>query len=80
MRKPLVAAIAFILSAVLGVILLLLAGIAIGFVPLAIEQHKHPGIGAVAGGISEASVTAVPILCGIIGMLLSLRYLDRKTS
>jgi hypothetical protein len=80
MRKPLVAAIAFILSAVLGVILLLLVRIAIGFVQIAIQQHKHPGIGAIAGGISEASVTTTPILCGILGMFLSLRYLNRKKS
>jgi hypothetical protein len=47
---------------VLGVLLFLLIITVTGFVQMAIQQHNHSGIGAVAGGISEASVLLVPLL------------------
>jgi hypothetical protein len=50
----------------------------IGFIQIAILQRNHSGIGAVAGGISEAMVLLVPLLCGIIGILITLRRLDRR--
>ena len=53
MRRPVILTLAFIISMVLGVVLLLLITVAIGFIQIAIQQRSHPGIGAVAGGISE---------------------------
>jgi hypothetical protein len=55
---------------VLGIVLLLLVTVAIGFIQIAIQQRNHSGIGAVAGGISEALVLLVPLLCGVIGVLI----------
>jgi hypothetical protein len=80
MRKPLVLTLAFIVSMVLGTVLLLLITFGIGFIQIAIQQRNHSGIGAVAGGISEALVLLVPLLCGIIGVLITLRRLDRRKS
>jgi hypothetical protein len=80
MRKPLVLTLAFIVSMVLGTVLLLLITVGIGFIQIAIQQRNYSGIGAVAGGISEAMVFLVPLLCGIIGVLITLRRLDRRKS
>jgi len=62
MRKPLVLTIAFVVSMVLGTVLLLLIAAGIGFIQTAIQLRNHSGIGAVAGGISEAMVLLVPLL------------------
>jgi len=78
MRKPLIAAVAFIASAILGPVLLLIIVMLIGYVWMALSQHNQSGIGAVAGGISEAAVLLVPILCGVIGTLIVLHRLDRR--
>jgi hypothetical protein len=64
----------------LGVVLLLLIVTAIGFIQIAIQQRNHPGIGAVASGISEAFVLLVPLLCGVIGVLITLRQIERRKS
>jgi hypothetical protein len=80
MRKTLIAAVAFITSAILGCVLLLLIAMAIGYVWVTLYQHNHSGIGAVAGGLSETAVIAVPILCGIIGTLIVLHRIERKSS
>ena len=80
MRKPLILTVAFIVSMVLGVMLLLLITVAIGFIQIAIQQRNHPGIGAVAGGISETSVLLVPLLVGVIGVLITLRRIERRKS
>jgi hypothetical protein len=80
MRKPLIFTLAFIVSMVLGVVLLLLIITAIGFVQMAIRQPNHSGIGAVAGGISEVSVLLVPLLFGVIGVLITLRRIERRKS
>jgi hypothetical protein len=50
MRKPLVLTLAFIVSMVLGAVLLLLITVGIGFIQIAVQQRNHSGIGAVAGG------------------------------
>jgi hypothetical protein len=78
MRKPLVLTLAFIVSMVFGTVLLLLITVGIGFIQITIQQRNHYGIGAVAGGISEAMVLLVPLLCGIIGVLIALRRLERR--
>ena len=62
MRKPLVLTLAFVVSMVLGTVLLLLITVGIGFIRIAIQQRNHSGIEAVAGGISEAMVLLVPLL------------------
>ncbi len=56
MRKALIATVAFIASAILGCIVLLLIAMAVGYVWMAVYQRNHSGIGAVAGGISETAV------------------------
>jgi hypothetical protein len=77
MRTPLIAALAFVVSTLLGVVLLLITSAVMSFALLAIERHKHPGIGAVAGGVSETAVVMTPLLCGVIGVLLALRRIKR---
>ena len=62
MRKPLVLTVTFAVSMVLGTVLLLLIAAGIGFIQTAIQLRNHSGIGAVAGGISEAMVLLVPLL------------------
>jgi hypothetical protein len=64
MRKALIAAIAFVVSAVVGVLLSLLIAVAVGYPWMAFFQRDHSGIGAVAGGISETAIILVPILWG----------------
>jgi hypothetical protein len=73
MRRPLILTLAFIGSMVLGVVLLFLITVAIGFVEIAIQHRSHSGIGAVAGGTSELSVLLTPFLFGVIGVLITLR-------
>ena len=80
MRKPLVLTIAFVVSMVLGTVLLLLIAAGIGFIQTAIQLRNHSGIGAVAGGVAEAMVLLVPLLCGVIGVLITLCRLDRRKS
>jgi hypothetical protein len=80
MRKPLILALVFIGSMVVGVVLLLLITTGIGFIKMAIQQRNHPGIGAVAGGISELPVLLIPLLCGVIGVLITLRQIERRKS
>ena len=80
MRKPLVLTLAFVVSMVLGTVLLLLITVGIGFIRIAIQKRNHSGIEPVAGGIFEAMVLLVPLLCGIIGVLITLRRLDRRKS
>ena len=80
MRKPLILTLAFFISMVFGIVLLLLIITAIGFVQIAIQQRNHSGIGAVAGGISEATVLLVPFLIGVIGVLITLRQIECRKS
>jgi len=65
---------------VLGVVLLLLTIPAIGFVQIAIQQHSHAGIGAVAGGISAASVLLLPLLFGNTAFLFTIHRIERRKS
>jgi hypothetical protein len=80
MRKPIALTIAFVVSAVLGALLLLLIVVGIGFIQIAIQQRNQSGIGAVAGGISEALVFLMPLLCGVIGTLITLRRIEHRKS
>jgi fatty-acid desaturase len=75
MRKLLIPAAAFTIAAVAGVILLAVGSILVALPQIA-GAHAS-GIGAVAGGISEAAVLLVPILCGILGVVLTLHRLNR---
>ena len=77
MPRPLILVLAFLVSMVLGVALLLLVVVVIGFIQLAIQQRNHSGIGAVAGGISELSVLLTPLLFGVIGVLITLLRIER---
>lgn len=80
MRKVWIAAIAFVVSAVLGVILSLLLATAVGYLRIALYQRNHSGIGAVAGGVTEMAVMLVPVLWGVIGMLIVLHHIERHES
>jgi hypothetical protein len=80
MRKPLILTLAFIVSMMLGVAVLLIIITSTGSIQIAIQQHNHPGIGAVAGGISETVVLLVPLLFGVIGVLITLRRIERRKS
>ncbi|WP_260705602.1 hypothetical protein [Edaphobacter flagellatus] len=80
MRKVWIAAIAFVVSAVLGVILSLLLATAVGYLRIALYQRYHSGIGAVAGGVTEMAVMLVPVLWGVIGMLIVLHRIERHES
>jgi hypothetical protein len=80
MRKPLILTLSFLVSMVVGVVLLLLLTVVVGLVQLAFVRHSQSGIGAVAGGISEASVLLVPLLIGVIGTLITLRRIERRKS
>ena len=69
MRKYGLIVVSFVAGALLGtgtmLGLLFLAGWAVEFA----HRNDHEGIGAVAGGWSEAVVTLVPVLFGVIGVL-----------
>jgi hypothetical protein len=80
MRRPLILTVAFLVSMMLGVVLLFLITVAIGFVEITIQHRSHSGIGAVAGGTSELSVLLVPLLVGVIGVLITLRRIERRKS
>jgi hypothetical protein len=49
MRKAVIVAIAFLASAIAGVVLTLLIAITIGTVWTLLTMHNHAGLGAVAG-------------------------------
>jgi hypothetical protein len=59
MRKPLVLSLAFIVSMVLGAVLLLLITVGICFIQIAVQQRNHSGIGAVAGGSPQWSYSCL---------------------
>ena len=80
MRKSLIAIAAFIVSAILGSMLLLGITVAVGYIKIAAYQRDHPGIGAVTGGIAQTAVIATPLLCGIIGTLIVLHLIEREQS
>jgi hypothetical protein len=80
MRRPLILTVAFLVSMMLGVVLLFLITVAIGLVEIAIQHRSHSGIGAVAGGTSELSVLLTPLLFGVIGVLITLRRIERRKS
>jgi hypothetical protein len=80
MRKALIGAVAFIASAILGSLLLLLITATIGYLWMVFFYRHQTGIGAVAGGLSGVAVLLVPILCGVIGTLITLHRFDRKQS
>jgi len=75
MRKFLIAAAAFLVSTVAGVILLAVGSILVMLPQIA--QQRTSGIGAVAGGISGIAAFLVPLLCGVLGTVLALRRMNR---
>lgn len=78
MRKALIVVAAFLASAIVGVILTLLIGMVAGTLWTLVSMRNHPGLGAVAGGISEIAVMMVPVLWGVIGSFIVLHRLERK--
>jgi hypothetical protein len=80
MHKSLIAIAAFIVSAILGSVLLLAITIAVDYIKIATYQRNHPGIGAVTGGIAQTAVIVTPILCGIVGTLIALHRIERRRS
>jgi hypothetical protein len=74
MQKLLIAAAAFVVSATLGVGLLVLG--AVLFAVIHIERQHTSGIGAVAGGLNTVTVLLVPLLTGLLGA----GYVLRRTS
>jgi hypothetical protein len=75
MRKIAIAAAAFIISAALGVGLLVVATVLLAVIH--VERQHTSGIAAVAGGLSSRAVLLVPILSGILGAVLALRSVNR---
>ncbi len=75
MPKALFTFLIFLLGALAGSVLAAVIALLLGVIALASYRHTHPGtgIGAVAGGVSEASVLLVPILSGIVAVLLAKR-------
>jgi hypothetical protein len=78
MRKVLIAVAAFLLSAMLGM-LLMVVGELLVILP-GIAAQKTSGISAVAGGVSTLMGLLVPILCGVLGTVIVLRRLNRRQS
>jgi hypothetical protein len=77
MQKFLTAAAAFVVSAALGVGLLVLVAVAIAVIH--IERQHTSGMGAFAGGVNHITVFAVPLLCGILGAVYTLRRTNPKS-
>ena len=75
MPRALAALIRFLVGALIGCLLLAVVGMLLGTITLAVYRHAHPesGLGAVAGGFSEAGVFLVPLLSGILAVLLGQR-------
>jgi hypothetical protein len=75
MRKVLIAAAAFLVSAVVGLVLLAVVPILIVVLPQ-IVARRTSGIGAVAGGVSSAALV-FPRLSGVLGAFFALRRVNR---
>jgi hypothetical protein len=78
-KKTLLLITTFLGSAVIGIVVLFLLSFLFAYLQMEFFRASHPGVGAVAGGISEVFVTAVPVLFGIIGVLLVLRWIDKRS-
>ena len=74
MPRLLITLLIFVAGALAGFVLLVL----VGMIMAAPYQHTQPGLGAVAGGLSEVSVLLVPILSGVIAVLLKDRSRRRR--
>jgi hypothetical protein len=69
--RPLFIFLTFVAGSLAGCVLLIVLAVLLGVITIALYQRAHPGIGAVAGGLSEISVALVPVLSGIIAILLA---------
>jgi hypothetical protein len=79
MRKLAIAAAAFVISAALGVGLLVVGSMLILLPRIYRMSHDHAsGIGAAAGGINGVTVLVVPLVCGALGAFLAVRRLGRN--
>jgi hypothetical protein len=70
-HKFFVAAAAFVVSATLGVGVLVIVSVLVALVH--IERAHTSGMGVFAGGVNHITVFAVPLLCGICGAVYVLR-------
>ncbi len=76
MRKFAIAAAAFVISAALGVGLLVVGSILIVLPRVYRMSHDHAsGVGAAAGGINGLTVLVVPLACGVLGAFFAVRRL-----
>jgi hypothetical protein len=74
MRKLVIAAAAFVISATLGAGLLAIWSIVV----VLIARHGSSGTGPVAGGVSGTTVIVVPLICGALGAILAVRVANRS--
>ena len=78
MRKALLVIAGFLVCALFGPLLLALLVMSAYWAWSRLQPPSHSGLGAVAGGLSEAAVMAVPVLFGIIGALLTAQRISRR--
>jgi hypothetical protein len=74
MLKFLVGAAAFVVSAALGVGVLMIWAI---LILLLRRNDPHAGTGAFAGGLTHDVVLIVPLVCGAVGAFLAVRKYSR---
>jgi len=74
MQKWLVAAGAFMIGATLGMGLLAISIVILGYIAV---HRSHTGIGAYAGGIGHWTVLAVPVVSGALAAWWAMRRLSR---
>jgi uncharacterized membrane protein AbrB (regulator of aidB expression) len=81
-RKAILLTATFLISSAVGTFSLLMVVMLCGifYIRLSSMHSAHSGTGAVCGGVSEVFVFSVPILFGIIGILLTLRWIDNRKS
>jgi hypothetical protein len=78
-RKLAIAAAAFVISAALGVGLVVVGAMLILLPRVWGVAHDHAsGIGAIAGGINGTTVLLVPLACGALGAFLAVRREDGR--
>jgi uncharacterized BrkB/YihY/UPF0761 family membrane protein len=74
-RKVFIAAVAFLGSAIAGVVLMVVGPILLVVLPQIVGRQSS-GIGVVAGGVSGAALV-VPLLCGVLGAFFALKRVNR---
>lgn len=77
MRKVVIAAVTFVISATLGVGLLVLWSIAEVLLHMHRVSSQTSGIAAVSVGLPRVAVLLVPLVCGVLGAAIVLNMLKR---